>query len=518
MDTYILFNANIITMDPARPLADLIAIDGNQIVSVAEKESFNCFRKRGTRAIDCAGQTLLPGFIDAHCHVCAYVESLVSLNLSPDEGVDSITDIQRKIRGVCLKQQPGTWIRGKGYNEFYLAEQRHPNRRDLDAAAPLHPVKLSHRSGHAHVLNSLGLKNIGITRETGDPPEGMIDRDLASGELTGILYGMGGYLAQRIPPLEDAEMERGVVLADEALLSCGITSLQDATFHNDLRQWRRFEAWKKRGILHPRLSMMIGFESYKKSKKQEFSTGIVESELKQRGVKIIVDRIRGSLHPDQKSLNEMIASIHDAGFQASIHAVEESVVEAACNAIEYALNGYPRGDHRHRIEHCSVCSQDLQRRLARLGIAVVTQPSFIYYSGDRYMKTVPADQLSNLYPIGSMLKNGLLVGAGSDFPIANANPFVGIHAAVTRMTESCECVMPEHKISLSDALNMYTSWAAAVNFEEGIKGSLSPGKMADLIVVSENPFEVDARKLKEIRVLLTMLGGRVVWSDGTVRV
>ena len=205
----ILINANAITMDPAQPLASLVAIKEDRIAAVSGDALLDQLRGPRTQIIDCAGRTLVPGFIDAHCHIHAYAESLVSLNLAPRERIHSIADIQDRIRDFCKSRPPGSWVRGKGYNEFYLAEKRHPNRHDLDVVAPLHPVKLTHRSGHAHVLSSLALKQAGITAETGDPPEGFIDRELTTGEPSGILYGMGDYLSGKIPFIGDAEMETG---------------------------------------------------------------------------------------------------------------------------------------------------------------------------------------------------------------------------------------------------------------------------------------------------------------------
>jgi predicted amidohydrolase YtcJ len=508
----ILFNANVMTMDPALPRAELIAIRGGTIVQVTQNDRLCSLAEKNTQVIDCRGKTVLPGFIDAHCHVPAYVESLVSLNLSPREHIRSIADIQHRIRDLCNARAPGTWIRGKGYNEFYLAEQRHPNRWDLDIATSLHPIKLTHRSGHAHVLNSFALKCVGITVETGDLPEGLIDRDLETGEPTGILYGMGHYLAQKIPPIDDAEMERGLVLANQKLLSYGITSVQDASAHNDLRQWRWFEEWKAQGIFKPRVTMMGGVKGFEELKGQAYSSWVEENQLRLGGVKMIVDEVTGSLHPSQKELNERVLAIHEKGFQGVIHAVEERTIEASCNAIEYALRNSPRSDHRHRIEHCSICPPSLLHRLRDLGVAVVTQPSFLYYNGDRYLRTVPKSQQAYLYPIGTMQRNGLLVGSSSDFPIADPDPLIGVYSAVTRMTESGEVIFRGEEVGPSEALRMSTLLAAAANFEDGIKGSVSPNKVADLIVLNEDPLGVDANHIKDIQVEMTILGGQVVWS------
>jgi predicted amidohydrolase YtcJ len=379
--------------------------------------------------------------------------------------------------------------------------------------APLHPVKITHRSGHAHILNSLALARVGVTEESGDSPGGLIDRDSQTGKPTGILYGMGPYLARKIPFLDDAEMKQGLELANNKLLSFGITSLQDASASNDRQQWRRFVALKSRDALQPRLTMMMGWKGFTEARQESFRSHLDGIDLKPGGVKIIVDQVTGSLHPDQKELDEKVSEINAAGLQTVIHAVETPVIEAACSAIACALKEVPRPDHRHRIEHCSVCPPSLLRKLAGLGITIVTQPSFIYYSGDRYLKTIPGDQMENLYAIGSMLGNGLSVGCSSDFPVSDPNPLAGVCAAVTRLTEENKRVQPQQGIGLADALKMHTLGAATAGFEEKIKGSITPGKVADLVLLNENPFIVPPDTVKDIQVMMTMIGGRIVWGN-----
>jgi predicted amidohydrolase YtcJ len=514
MSRMALFNARVVTIDAANPQADMIIVEGSRILFVGKNKDTGDWKQAGCEMIDCKGMTLIPGFIDAHCHLFAYAESLVTLTLSPDALVFSVSDVQNLIRADCQNKPPGSWIRGKGYNEFYLLEKRHPSRLDLDAAAPLHPVKLTHRSGHAHVLNSLALREAGITAETGDPPGGLIDRDLETGEPTGLLFGMGRYLTERIPLLDDSELERGMKLANDKILSYGITSVQDASPANDLARWNRLASWIMNGVIQYRISMMIGFERCSESGLFLRSAGAETLQL--GGVKIIADQIAGSLHPGQKELNEMLDFINQAELQAAIHAIEEPVIEAACNAVEYALTRHPRQDHRHRIEHCSNCSPRLLKKLQKAGVSIVTQPSFVYYSGDRYLATVAEEIRAHLYPIGSMHRNGLQIGFSSDFPIADPNPLVGIQAAVVRKSKGGADVSSSEKIGLFEALSMYTMGAAAANFEEGIKGSLTPGKLADIVALNENPFDKNPEDLKDIRAMMTIVGGRIVWSSPAI--
>lgn len=512
----ILSNANVLTMDPSCPIAEWVAIRNKKFLGIGENAKFGELKDARTIVLDCKKKTILPGFIDAHCHLHAFAESLINLNLDRSN-VKSIHDIQAVIKNASLHLPPGSWIRGAGYNEFHLVEKRHPSRWDLDQATLLHPVKLTHRSGHAHVLNSSALRLLNISKETPDPPFGMIDRDLQSGEPTGLLYGMGEFLAKHVPPLEQRDLERGIKLANQKLLSHGITSLQDASPRNGIDRWRMLAQWKKEGLIKPRISMMIGMETFSEFQKNNFPATMNEGIISLGGVKIIVHETTGQLSPSQEDLTQMVLKIHQSGLQAALHAVEESTIEASCSAVEFALYRSPRSDHRHRIEHCSVCPPPLAKRLAALGIMVVTQPSFIYYNGDRYLRTVPNGQRSYLYPLATLLKNGVQVASSSDCPIAPVNPLIGIYSASSRLAETGEMLSPGEKISPLEALWMYTIHAARSNFEEGIKGSITPGKLADLVVLNEDPTRVPVGEIKDIQVEMTILDGEVVWNKETSR-
>jgi hypothetical protein len=230
------------------------------------------------------------------------------------------------------------------------------------------------------------------------------------------------------------------------------------------------------------------------------------------GVKTIVHETTGQLSPDQFELNEMVLNVHRSELQAVLHALEGKTIEAACDAVEYALQKSPRSDHRHRIEHCSVCTPSLAKRLASLGIMVVTQPSFIYYNGDRYLKTVPKQNLEHLYPIATLTKNEVKVAFSSDCPVVPANPIIGIYSAISRKTEAGEVVLPEERIIPFDALKMYTEDAVKAIFEEKTKGSITPGKLADMVVLNGDPTKLPANEMKNIEVEMTILDGEVVWD------
>ncbi len=504
-------NASVITLDPRHPLARTIYIQGGRILKVSGRDIDPAAIGPGTRVIDCAGKTVLPAFHDAHCHMQGYAESLLNIDVGPTS-VCSIADIVRRIKEAATALPAGSWIRCAGYNEFYLEEKRHPTRHDLDRATTAHPVKLTQRSGHAHVLNSPALRLAGIGNESEEPPGGMIERDPVTGEPNGLLYGMGGYLAQRIAPVGDEEMAAAVTRAGRTLLSLGITMAQDASPGNDMARWNRFIAWKRKGLFAPRVVMMFGAgELDSLQGRQPFYAK--ETGLGSGAVKIMLDEVRGSLNPSQAELNRLVLEIHGRGQQVAIHAVEEATIDAAITAIEQAMKQRPRKDSRHRIEHCSACAPAMARRLARLGAGVVTNPAFIYYSGERYIDTVPPGQLKHLYAINTMLRAGVRVAAGSDAPVANPDPLKGIYAAVTRRARTGQAVVPDEAISVLDALKLYTINAAYSCFRERQTGSIQKGKWADLIALNGDPLQVDPEEIKHLKVEMTTLAGEVVYSE-----
>lgn len=506
----ILHNANVLTMDSSYPHASMVAIGGGKVLALSGDEDFKALKGTATEVIDCQGMTILPGFHDAHCHPVGFAESLVSPDLSRP-AVGSISDIQAKISEAARNTPAGSWIRAWGYSEFYLSEKRHPARWDLDRATAIHPVKLSHRSGHAHVLNSLGLKLAGISNDTPDPPGGIIERDLDTGNPNGVLYEMGSYLAEVVPSLTDDEMERGVRLASEQFVSLGVTSVQDASVRNNVQRWQRFQQWKNRGSFKPRVNMMIGSEAFDKFQEQGFLPRTGDDQLRLGSVKIIVHRATGQITPAQEELNEKVLLIHKLGYQVAMHAVEEETIEAACLALENALYNLPSADHRHRIEHCSVCRPTMAKRLALLGVVVATQPAFIYYNGERYLKTVPANQIEHLYAVATLLKAGLKVAAGSDCPVVPPNPLGGIYAAVSRMTEIGQSIAPERSVNAMEALLIYTAGSAYSCFEENVKGTITPGKLADLVVLNDDLTQVSFEEIKGLEAKMTIIDGEIVW-------
>jgi len=508
----ILKNANVITIDPGQPSAELVAIKGDKILLVANSGSLESVRGTKTRVIDCQGKTLVPGFNDAHCHIFSFLRKLISIDLSPPS-VSSIDDIKAAIRQKAENTPPGQWITGTDYNDFYLDEKHHPTRWDIDEVAPHHPVVLSHRSLHACVLNSLALSLAGITGETEEPPGGRIVRDLNTGEPNGLLIEMLGYIREEVMPrISEAELDKGITLANLHYLSQGITSLQDATYVSDYQRWQHYLRFKDKGILKSRVSMMCGIETMGQFQEAGLAFGSGDSQLRLGGVKIVPSLVSGQLHPTQLELNEQVLNAHRAGFQVGIHAIQDSMVEAVINALEYAQGQLLQAGRRHRIEHCSECPPHLLERLKKLQPVIVTHPLFIYYSGERYLAMIHQERLRWLYRFKSLINSGSTVAAGSDSPIVPDNPLVGIYGAVTRQAESGQQLLPEECISASQALAMHTINAAYASFEENTKGSITQGKLADMVLLSDDPTRVPPEQIKDIKVEKTIIGGEVVWE------
>ncbi len=505
--TIILKNANVITMDATKPRAELVAISDDSIFFVGSNSEAERLTGRFTKVIDCAGKTVVPGFNDTHLHLFSLIRKLMSINLSPDK-VRSVADIKEAVRKKALATPPGTWISGTNYNEFYLEGKRCPTRWDLDEVAPNHPVILSHRSLHACVLNSLALKLAGITKDTPELPGARIERDLATGEPNGVLINMLGYIrSQVMPPLTEDEMDEGVAKADEYFLSHGITSFQEATVSNDIQRWETICEFKLNGDLLSRVTMMAGASYWQEFKNRGLITGSGDNLMQLGAVKVMLD-----VESYQSELNELALACHKAGFQLAFHTVAENMVAAAVTALEYANKHSPVTGRRHRIEHCSECPPHLLERIKKLGLVIVTQPSFIYYSGERYLATVAESQLPWLYRIKSPLEKGVVVAGSSDAPVVPINPLTGIYAAVMRQAESGQVLLPEECITAEQALALYTVNSAYSSFEEKTKGSIASGKLADIVVLSDDPTRLPPEKIKDIKVEMTMIGGEVVWE------
>jgi predicted amidohydrolase YtcJ len=354
----------------------------------------------------------------------------------------------------------------------------------------------------------LALALAGITVDTEEPPGVRIGRDPTTGEPDGLVFGMLGRIYRDVmPSLSAAEMNKGIDLLNRRLLATGLTSVQDASTGNSLERWETVCGLVLNERLRSRVTLMAGAPYWKDFEKMGLKTGAGDNLMRLGAVKIML-----GVSQNQEEINALALAVHQAGFQLAFHAVAESEVAAVIEALEDVAGRAPVNTRRHRIEHGGECPPDLVERIRKLEAVVVTQPPFIYASGERYLATVPESQLPWLYRIRSLLESGIIVAGSSDAPVAPEDPLLGVYTAVTRHAASGQELLPEEKITIAQALGLYTTNAAYASFEENIKGSITPGKLADLVVLSDDPGRVAPEQIKDIKVVMTIIGGEVVWE------
>lgn len=508
--TLLLRNATVLTMDAQRPLADAVLVEDGCISWVGKENDVSTVCV--DRLIDCGGATLLPGLNDAHIHLLAYAASLQRMDCSRNS-IASIEDLPRLLQARARTTPAGQWIRGSGYDLFYLAEQRHPTRHDLDHVTPHHPVRLDHHSGHACVLNSRGLEAVGITADTSDPVDGVIKRNEA-GEPTGVLLEMNDYISSRMNEVRDGKaIYRSVAEAGQRLLRWGLTSLQEASPGNDPERWDIFDRLIQAGEFHQRLMVMPGVHYLQQFTERGLTYGVGDQHLRIGPAKLMATHTTGVLQPPEEQIRKLVLEVHQMGSPIAIHAVEQETILAVARALIQAADKHHDGlYYRDRIEHCAEATPKVLDLLEGSGIALVTQPGFLYENGERYRAEVPCEIQPWIYPLRALQQAGIPLAAGSDSPVASPNPWEGIYAAITRRCFSGEALHPEQGLTLGGALLLWTRGAAYASAEEKIKGILCPGMLADFILMDRDITRVEPEELLTCRVAMTVVNGEVVWE------
>ena len=501
----ILFNGNVLTLDGRDAVATGVLIEDGRIKRVLSgHEDVG----RGYRTVDLDGATVLPGFIDPHAHPLALGAALRSIDCSP-MAVKSITQLVERIAEAAVVS-PSGWIRARGYDELLLAERRHPNAADLDSAAPGRMVRLSHGSEHGEVLSSAALDAVGISRDSAPPPGGTIERDPDTGEATGVLFEMGGWLRERMPRPSSDVLNEYAETASSALIAAGVTSVTDAGRDNVVDRMHLYSALVAEGRFLPRPSVMLAAEAAYPS--PESVPGV-----KAGATKIAITFSGGEMHPDFEALVEMISNAHRAGHQAAVHAVEIEAVVMAAEAFASIGDRSQIAERRHRIEHASDCPPEIATMIASTGLSVVTQPGFIFERGDRYLSALVSDvgvtDPAHLYATRSFLNAGINVAGSSDAPTGPIAPLTGIEAAVTRRSSGGEPVGAEQAIAIKEALRLYGPGAAWADMQETEAGSIEPGKRADFVVLERDPRKVESAEISSILVLATLIGGAPVFGS-----
>ena len=482
-----------------------MAITGGMVAAVGGAAVMG-LRGRGTRVVDLGGSTVLPGFNDAHAHVVYYGLTRFGADLG---GARSVAEIVARVRAHGGLLPAGEWLQGMGYRAVELAEGRPPHRAELDRGTGRRPAYIDERGGHSRVANSAALDAARITEASPNPPGGRIGRDL-DGTPNGLLLESAMRLVADVqppPPLQ--RRMAGILKAQRLLLSRGITSVGAAVNRGFADDLRAYQLLAESGRLKVRVNEFLSWELLEAASGLGVRAGFGGTLVRAGPIKVFVDggaeRVamrsgKGVWRTPPAELKDLVARATSAGLQVAAHAIGDGAIAAMCDAVEAA-----RGTGlRHRVEHCTICPPDLQRRLARLSMVAVMQPMAARFARDFPSGAFPAHTRWHLAAHGPLLRAGVRVAFSSDLPVLpDPNPWPGLRAAVEDRING---------IGTLAALRAYMSGGAYATYEEGVKGTLDPGMVADLQVYDADPLAEPGSMTDKLRPRAVLLGGAVVFG------
>lgn len=522
---HILINALIYSMDPAQPRAEAIALLGNRILALGSNEDLLALRGPSTQISDVGGAVIFPGFIDSHSHPDGADEVT-----GADVNLRSVVEIQDAMRKQAGKTKPGQWVVGYKYDDTKLAEERPANRADLDQAVPLQPAIIRHRGGHTAVVNSRGLELAGVTRDTPDPDGGHFGRD-EDGELNGFVAEKA--LSEVIvkagewPEITRAVRQQGVAHLTGLMSAAGLTSTTDS--FGAVESLVAYQDARAAGELKTRLSFMPYGPSplFAELKAAGLRSGFGDEWLRFGAVKYWADgsaserTMRMSTpfagKPDDYGIltmdqDEIYAAVDDAianDWRIGIHANGDIAIDMTLNAYERALQGWQGPNPRFRIEHCSLVNPQLLQRIKATGTIPTPFYTYAHYHGEKWAD-YGADKMEWMFAHRSFLDHGIPVAPASDYTPGPFEPMMAVQSMVTRKDFNGNVWGPSQRITVEEALRICTLNGAYASGEEAIKGSLTPGKLADLVILGADPHDTDPEQIKNIPVLRTIVDGQTV--------
>ena len=519
------------TVDAQNSIAEAVAVTGDRISAVGSNADVSATAGPNTTRIDLHGRSLTPGFIDAHHHFVGVGSATAAINCKAP-GMQSIAALQEAVRKEAASLPAGTWIRGRGYDQSRLTEQRHPNRHDFDAVAPEHPVVFTRTCGHILAFNTKAMDVAGLALDTPDPDGGRFDRD-ADGKINGVSYERANGLIQAAAAPSRAEVRRWIVAANGADLASGLTSVHDAggfmglpmdiatgMVGTDNLQIRVYAFTTINSLDHPHIPIL----------NTGVHTGFGNDRLRIGAFKVMTDGSSsgptaatrepyssnsddsGIAYWEQNDLDAIIGRAHRAGWQCTVHAVGDKAIEQTLDAMARAQMEAPRENLRHRIDHCGITPPDLQERVLRQGIVPAMQPAFFWEFGDGYIRNYGRHRADVMFPAKTLLEGGAIVAGSSDSPVTDYRPLFGIEQAQTRATMDGDVCGPDERVDLTTAIRMHTINGAYASFDEDKKGSVEVGKLADLTLVSTDLRTVPVTELRDVPIEMTLVGGKVAYE------
>lgn len=523
----ILYNGNIITVDQRQPRAQAVAIIYGRFVAVGANDEVRALAGIGTRSINLAGKTVVPGFIDAHSHPAgAGLRHLRQV----DCDLRSIREIQEAIRDRAARTPPGEWVLGFKYDDTKTREGRFLTRNDLDEAAPAHPVLITHRGGHSKYVNSFAYQKAGITESIPDPSGGRFERDPVTGRLNGRVLENAATPFNAVIPNENTrgDYREGVKLISQMLARAGITSVQDAYGKSDfLRAYQ--DAYHADELL-TRVYCMIGYFQIDRFIETGVRTGMGNEWVRIGGMKATCDgsisertaRLSepyigrpddyGIIVTEEDELYELSRKAHEAGWQLGIHANGDVGIDITLRVFERLHREMPRRDPRFRIEHCTVINDSLIQRMKALKVIPNPFSTYVYFHGEK-MREYGEERLNSMFAVRTFLDAGLMVTQTSDYPPGPFEPMMALQSSVTRTDMNGKLWGPDQRITVEEAIRVGTLHGAYASYDEDIKGSIEPGKLADLVVLGQDPTKVDPLSIIDIPIERTMVGGRWVYES-----
>ncbi len=530
----IFINGDIVTLDHETPAVSALAVTGDRFLAVGSNNEILKLADDQTEIVDLSGKTITPGFIETHAHLSLYALTLLQIDCSSPLN-SSIEDVKNRIGAQAQTLEPGQWIKGWGFDDTLIADKRHLSRADLDECAPDNPVSIDHISGHLMVANSPALELAGIGPGTPSPPGGEIYRD-AHGMPTGLLSEEAQALVSgQMPPHDVTELKKAIAEAINYFHACGITSTHDAAigyYREGAEVLQAYQALEVEDRLYLRIYLTLMEELYLEVLQSGSESKLNSELLKLGSVKLFQDgsiqaltaalnepyyknpQLKGDLIHTQTELDELVDNHHRAGRQLAIHANGDRAIDSCLQALEKADQRYRGKDLRHMIIHCQLATREHIDRMKKVGVIPSYFINHVYYWGDRHRSTfLGPRRAETLSLLNTSLQAGLMFTLHSDLPVTPVAPLFAMHCAVNRTTKAGNVLGASERISPLAAIKAYTEHAAHCSFEENIKGTITTGKLADFVVLSANPLKAALAKIKNIRVLETVLGGKTVYVN-----
>jgi len=528
MADLIIINGKIFTSSGEKDFVQAVAIREGRILALGSLKEMEKFKHSHTEILDVGGKLVVPGFIDAHCHFRSGGRSLSTLTF---RGIDSIEKIQQMVAAKIKELPEGAPVYGSQYDHTLFPGAEWPTKEDLDKVAPDNPVVISRVDGHSCWLNSLALEQSGITKDTPSPFGGEIMKDPETGAPTGILKEEAESLINIKGPTTQSTLEEDILRGLQHAACLGLTGIHTSSSLDEIKLYNKLH---KEGKLTLRVYAWLPVKRIDHYINSGARQGNGNEMVKTGFQKLYIDGTLGSGtallfepfddDPETSGLPQytkedffvLVEKAHANGFQIGVHAIGDKGVNWVLNAVEEAQKNHGKKDLRHRIEHAQIIIPSDMERFKQLGIIASMQPTHCTTDMRFCEQRVGLERSKNAYVWKTLLDNGAMLAFGTDWPVEPLDPMRGLYSCVTRQNIEFDYPeggwFPEQKLTMAEAIKYYTLGSAYASFEEDIKGSLEPGKLADMVILSKDLFTIEPKEILTTEVLFTILGGKIVYK------